>query len=79
MKAERFENIKVVFLIHEYEIPVVTLFCNPEDPIMTGVLSLRNLSIFSGLNSFRDLTFDQNYATAFMDLAFLSKISKRTL
>jgi len=35
MKAERFENIKVVFLIHEYEIPVVTLFANPEDLILS--------------------------------------------
>jgi len=94
MKTEKFKNIKVVFLIDEYETPIVSLFSNPEDQkllseitklynaffqklksfqrapffekaIMTGVLSLRNLSIFSGLNSFEDLTFDQNYATAF--------------
>ena len=95
LRVKSFQNFKVVFLIDEYENPIVGTLGKPEyagllkeltecyntffqqlksysrnqkffeKATMTGVLSLRNLSIFSGMNSFLDLTFEEEYATAF--------------
>ena len=84
---------KLVFLIDEYESPIMSMMNNPNDPlllkleaqyksffstikslaklpmfeksIMTGVISIKHLDIFSGMYAFDNMTLDPPYQKTF--------------